>query len=278
MSPSAPKFDQPPRDLNVYVFLTFIGWGKNTFLNSLVSLEPADLIEHFGQEEPPLILESDVIGGKKFWREVQSTIRNETLGAHLVLNKNFPPNAWQGAKRRLKDACLESNRNLILHAVLPRSRGAPRNAFSLVDLSVCLAGVQTRTGHPNIDSSSNFTSKVAASFYTFYNHPGGRKGFVESVRKELTERVILVDWMKSSLLPACPPTVVPRMKELLRRAWECRDRTLDVEAAEALSASLEQDMRAFYSEADVQAFLGACRLPPTAVVDSFLSSLSSLSS
>lgn len=81
------------KDLHVYVFCTIVGWGKNVFLETLSTMEEEDLKSRLG--DIPRVLESDVIGGKKFWPEVGKTIQNKTLGSHLFLNKNFPSNSWE---------------------------------------------------------------------------------------------------------------------------------------------------------------------------------------
>ena len=52
------------------------------------------------------------------------------------------------------------------------SPGSRRNAFSLVDLAVCLASVQSREGHPNLGKESQVTASVAATFYNLYNFRG----------------------------------------------------------------------------------------------------------
>ena len=84
------------KSLHVYAFVTMVGWGKNTLLNELSSLDATSCKEYFGSSIPPVILESDEIGKDKFWPVVEQTIRDgDNDFDHLILNKNFPPNSWK---------------------------------------------------------------------------------------------------------------------------------------------------------------------------------------
>ena len=124
--------------------------------------------------QPPTVLESDTIGAKQFWPAVKEAIlrNDEETVHHLFLNKNFPPNAWPGARNKLFEYAKEANRALVIYAVVPSSPGTERNAFNLVDLGVCLASIQTREEHPNLGKESPCTASVAATFYNLYNFRG----------------------------------------------------------------------------------------------------------
>lgn len=141
---------------------------------------------------------------------------------HLFLNKNFPPNAWHGARRKLVEYCKTANRSLILYAVVPQSPGSKRNAFGLVDLAVCLASVQSRAGHPNLGKDSPLTASVAATFYNLYNFRGGRPEFLERLSQDLTQNMILVSWISPQAYPRAPLAMTDKMKELLARMGQAR--------------------------------------------------------
>ena len=129
--------------IHVYVFVTIVGWGKNTLLDVMLpqlrGQEPCPTW-HLGggadtedgetlpslfegpDLQPPLILESDTLGAKQFWPAVKEAVlrtEDETVH-HLFLNKNFPPNAWHGARKKLQEYCKTVNRPLILYAIVPR--------------------------------------------------------------------------------------------------------------------------------------------------------------
>jgi len=137
------------------VFVTIVGWGKNTLLDTMLpelrGLEPcptwhlgaaADVTD--GQSLPslfegpdmqqPTILESDTIGAKQFWPAVQESVLrtdDETVH-HLFLNKNFPPNAWSGTRKKLGEFCKSANRALILYAIVPNRYLLPIKANTKV--------------------------------------------------------------------------------------------------------------------------------------------------
>eukprot|EP00961_Rhodomonas_salina_P008152 110787-Rhodomonas_salina.1 len=47
---------------------------------------------------------------------------------------------------------------------------------------------------------------------------GGRKGFLESLSKKLTDKVIVLEWMDQEVYAACPPKINTQMVDLLRRS------------------------------------------------------------
>ena len=142
MEAAAPELLQSkpkqPAVLNVYVFLTIVGWGKNILMEQIQALPPKEMAEVFGTGLPPAVLESDAIGAKRFWPRVRRTIidTDTPVGTHLFLNKNFPPNAWTGARKKLEEFCAEGGVSLRLHAIVPESSGEAYNPFSLLDLAV----------------------------------------------------------------------------------------------------------------------------------------------
>jgi len=169
---------RPAEVLNVYVFLTIVGWGKNILMEQVQALPLDDIAVHFGEARAPVVLESDAIGAKRFWPQVRRTIVNGDgagLGGHLFLNKNFPPNSWPGARSKLEEYCSEAGRALRIHAIVPESAGESWNPFSLLDLAVCLLSVQTREGHANLGAESDATARIAAMFYSFYNMRGATR-------------------------------------------------------------------------------------------------------
>ena len=239
---------QPPSrgpTIHIYLFVTIVGWGKNTLLDAMLpelrGKEPCPTW-HLGggaddtdeetlpglfegpDLEPPTILESDTLGAKQFWPAVKEAIlrTDDDTTHHLFLNKNFPPNAWQGARKKLIQYCKSANRPVILYAIVPSSRGAERNAFNLVDLGVCLAAIQTRDEHPNLGKESNVTASVAATFYNLYNFRGGRAEFHQRLSRELTEHVIEVDWLSPHAYPRGPTVLTLKMQELLARMGQAR--------------------------------------------------------
>jgi len=158
LSSAGQTLQRPPArgpTLHVYVFVTIVGWGKNTLLDTMLpelrGLEPcptwhlgaaADATD--GQNLPslfegpdmqqPTILESDTIGAKQFWPAVQESVLrtdDETVH-HLFLNKNFPPNAWSGARKKLGEYCKSTNRPLILYAIVPNRYLLPIKANAKV--------------------------------------------------------------------------------------------------------------------------------------------------
>ena len=143
--------------LHVYLFVTIVGWGKNTLLDEMLpSLrgkagKEACPTWHLGgasdaadeqilpglfegpELQPPTILESDAIGAKNFWPAVQEAVMrsdDETV-YHLFLNKNFPPNAWLGARKKLLEYCKTANRAPIIYAVVPRRSICPPDSQHL---------------------------------------------------------------------------------------------------------------------------------------------------
>ena len=142
MEEAAPQLLQSkpkqPAVLNVYVFLTIVGWGKNILMEQIQALPPKEMAAVFGRGPPPMVLESDAIGAKRFWPRVRRTIidKDTPVGTHLFLNKNFPPNAWTGARKKLEEFCVEGGVSLRLHAIVPESAGEAYNPFGLLDLAV----------------------------------------------------------------------------------------------------------------------------------------------
>lgn len=143
--------------LHVYLFVTIVGWGKNTLLDEMLpSLrgkagKEACPTWHLGgasdaadeqilpglfegpELQAPTILESDAIGAKNFWPAVQEAVMrsdDETV-YHLFLNKNFPPNAWLGARKKLLEYCKTANRAPIIYAVVPRRSICPPDSQHL---------------------------------------------------------------------------------------------------------------------------------------------------
>ena len=51
--------------LHVFLFITIVGWGKNTLLETMLSRKEI-MREAFG-DQVPTILESDVVGANKYW-------------------------------------------------------------------------------------------------------------------------------------------------------------------------------------------------------------------
>jgi hypothetical protein len=229
--------------LHAYVFVTIVGWGKNTLLDEMLpeirGRDPCPTW-HLGggadgsdegslpglfegpELQAPTVLESDTLGPKRFWSAVEDAVCDDDKVHHLFLNKNFPPNAWQGAKRRLLEYCKTANRALILYAIVPNSPGTERNAFHLVDLGVCLSAVQSRAEHPNLGKDSQVTASVAATFYNLYYFRGGRQEFRDRLKSDLTNNVIEVDWLDPAAYARAPATLSAKMEELLVRMGQAR--------------------------------------------------------
>ena len=229
--------------LHVYLFVTIVGWGKNTLLDEMLpELRGQDPCPtwHLGggadssdegtlpglfegpEMQSPRILESDTIGAKRFWSAVQEAVCDNEGVHHLFLNKNFPPNAWPGARRKLLEYSKTSNRPLILYAIVPKSLGAERNAFNLVDLGICLSAVQSRAEHPNLGKESPVTASVAATFYNLYNFRKGREEFLARLKADLTDNVIDVDWLDSEAYSRAPAALPAKMSELILRMGQAR--------------------------------------------------------
>ncbi|EKX39357.1 hypothetical protein GUITHDRAFT_114554 [Guillardia theta CCMP2712] len=264
------------KSLHVYAFVTMVGWGKNTLLNELSSLDATSCKEHFGSSIPPVILESDEIGKDKFWPVVEKTIKDgdDDLD-HLILNKNFPPNSWKGTVKRLKRVCEEKQRNLCIHAIFPKSVGSERNAFSLFDCATCLYSVKNRQEHPNLSSSANNIPEVVSLFYKLYHVPGGRKEFLNNLRNNFTESVIEVDWIKSECMVSTSQDLDRKMEKLF---WVTRKiNRAKKENQNEIPDDLRSELDAvvvdiFDSQTNIQMF-ETCRLEPSRVLQSFLENL-----
>ena len=246
---SAVELLRPPSrgpTLHAYLFVTIVGWGKNTLLDAMLPAlrsgkEPCPTW-HLGggadasdstslpglfegpNLESPTILESDALGSKRFWPTVRTSVmrtEDETVH-HLFLNKNFPPNAWPGARTKLQEFCKAANRPLIIYAVVPQSPGTQYNAFHAVDLGICLASIQSRAVHPNLGKDSPVTASVAATFYNLYNFRGGRGEFLKSLTNDLTDNVIMVDWLACGAYERAPAALPKKMGELLARMGHAR--------------------------------------------------------
>lgn len=229
--------------LKVFVFVAFVGWGKNTVTELIEGMEGQDREAVLGDGAAlhMTVMESDVIGGKKFWGEVEKKIAQDPSMSHLILNKNLPPGAWDGALKRLRDVCAKSNRSLNLYAIVPHSVGTERNPFTLMDLAVSVYSVLQRKDHPNLSASSPKVVDVATLFYRLYNDgsKGGREAFLKRVRSQLTSKVVCVEWLRGP--PWATRGAAAQTEGLMRKVLS----KLRKGAPEVTVLDVENEVRAF---------------------------------
>ncbi len=165
--------------LYVIMFVTIVGWGKNEVCRGL-GAQGARLADELGVSGRWVILEGDTLKNS-FWPQVSTCIRDPSLRL-LILNRNFPPNSWEPSVRKLH-AASHGKRLLVPVAVVPKSVGTLTSPWSLLDLAVCLKGVQGRTGHgTQLDESNMEAAHVTAKFYDMYNRIGGWHDLLDKVR------------------------------------------------------------------------------------------------
>mmetsp|Transcript_17618 Transcript_17618/g.48850 ORF Transcript_17618/g.48850 Transcript_17618/m.48850 type:complete len:204 (-) Transcript_17618:2049-2660(-) len=102
------EFRGPPSgQLLVLMFVTMVGWGKNSLCDELMRRKPNPLLSLVTPMPPPeqtdaiKLLESDVLK-TNFWNSVNQAMAIEQLRV-LVLNRNFPPNSWAPSISKLRE-------------------------------------------------------------------------------------------------------------------------------------------------------------------------------